>query len=348
MTALFGYDPLPRTLEAALRDVRDPKSWVRLSAVRDLARHAEGPGAERVFDSLMTCLQSDASAEVRGAAALALADARAPGATSGLLAALHDEALHVRQMALLALGEIGDAEDARTLPAIERALRDDAAPLRFQALIARNRLSPESSEPALIAATRDADREVRHVALRLLEERATDANGTVNAGEETLEAARRALGDTHLGVRTAAAILLGRTGDRAADRVIAEACAHAGRDLDVEDEHAAIELAGELAIESARQGLERRAWGRLFGLRRTPTSHAARIALAQMGDPRARTSIRRGLFAWSRDERTLAVVAAGRAGLREVRQDLARLRGAPDRAEPEAVEEALALLRDEP
>lgn len=348
MTGFLGYDPLPRNLEAALRDVRDPKAWVRLSAVRDLARHAEGAGTEQVISALISCLESDASAEVRGAAALALADARAEGATPGLLSALGDEALHVRQMALLALGEIGDPEEAGTLSAIDRALRDDAAPLRFQALIARNRLSPDSTEPALIAATRDVDHEVRHVALRLLEERATDASGAVNPGEETLAAARRALSDAHLGVRTAAAILLVRSDDRSGDPVIAEACAHEGRDLDVEDEHAAIELAGQLGIESARRALERRAWGRLFGLRRSPTSHAARIALAQMGDPRARSSIRRSLSAWTRDERTLAVVAAGRAGLREARQDLAALRGAPDRAEPEAVEEALALLQDEP
>lgn len=347
MTSFFGWDPLPRTLDAALRDARDPKGWVRLSAVRDLARHAEGPGAEKVRAALLTVLGGDASAEVRGAAAIALADVRAEGATKALLGALSDGATHVRQMALIALGEVGDVEDPGTFPAIERALRDEAAPIRFQALIALGRLARESSEGALVAATSDADGEVRHVSLRLLEERATKNDGTVHASETTLGAARRALGDPVLGVRTAAAILLERSGDRSGDAVIAEACAHRGRGLHIEDEQAAIELSGELGIAGARPGLERRAFGGLFGSRRTATSHAARIALARMGDPRARGSILRSLSAWSRDERTLAVVAAGRARLREAREELEALRGATDRAEPEAVEEALALLADE-
>src|SRR5258706_5917541 len=143
---MFGLDPLPRTLDAALRDADDPKTWVRVSAVRDLARHGDGPGKARVVATLVRVLRRDASAEARGAAAVALADACADGATAALLEGVKDPVLHVRQMALLALGEVGEPGDRTVLRAIDAALQGDAAALRFQALIAKNRLFPEEAE----------------------------------------------------------------------------------------------------------------------------------------------------------------------------------------------------------
>jgi hypothetical protein len=77
---------------------------------------------------------------------------------------------------------------------------------------------------------------------------------------------------------------------------------------------------------------------------RTPVSWHARVALAELGHARAKAAILRGLSAWSRDARTLAVAAAGRARLQEARAELERMRGAPERAEPDAVTDALASI----
>jgi hypothetical protein len=89
-------------------------------------------------------------------------------------------------------------------------------------------------------------------------------------------------------------------------------------------------------------GLSRRAWGGF--LTRDPFSYESRIALARMGDPRARAAIVKGLSSWSRDTRTLSVVAAGRAHLAEARPRLSEMRGNPGFAEPESVDEALAKI----
>lgn len=338
---MFGPAPLPRSFEASLRDRESERLHVRLSAVRDLGRHAASDRSGRALAALRETLASDPSAEVRGAAALSLADADARTAAEALVLALCDSSVYVRQMALLALGEVGDADSVHLLSAVEAALDDAAPALRFQALIACHNLNAPSAESALFAATGDADAEVRHVAFRLLEERASDAEGAAHPSDAVREAARAGLSDGVLSVRLAAAILLARSRDRAGDAVIAAALSD-GSGLEPEDEQTAIVLSGELCIEGARPGLERRAFGFLFG--RDRFSYEARIALARLGDVRARNRISRELAAWSRDTRTLAVVAAGRAELVEARHVIETMRGDPRRAEPEAVEEALVLL----
>jgi hypothetical protein len=52
----------------------------------------------------------------------------------------------------------------------------------------------------------------------------------------------------------------------------------------------------------------------------------------------------RGLRAWSRDTRTLSVVAAGRARLSEARPLLVAMRGDESRADQQALEQALGEL----
>jgi HEAT repeat protein len=338
---MFGPGPLPRSFEASLRDRESERLHVRLSAIRDLGRHAASDRSGRALAALRETLANDASAEVRGAAALSLADAEARTAAEALIRALGDSNLHVRQMALLALGELGEADDPHLLAVVEAALDDAEPALRFQALIGCHNLNAPCAESALFAATRDVDAEIRHMAFRLLEERATDAEGAVRPSDAVNEAARAGLSDDALSVRLAAAILLGRSGDDAGNSVIAAALSD-GRGIDPEDEQAAIVLSGELSIVAARPGLERRAFRFLFG--RDRFSYEARIALARLGDVRAKNRISRDLAALSRDTRTLAVVAAGRAALVEAKETIEMMRGDPRRAEPEAVEEALVLL----
>src|SRR5580765_627657 len=116
---MFGLEPLRRSLEAALRDAGDTKERVRLSAVRDLAYHAGEAEGSSAVAALVRALEKDTSAEVRGAAALSLADAKATSGVDALLSAADDVNVHVRQMVVIALGELGTSGDERVVEAIQ-------------------------------------------------------------------------------------------------------------------------------------------------------------------------------------------------------------------------------------
>lgn len=339
---MLGLPPLPRTIAAALRDAEHPDVRVRLSALSDLVKHTRGPERERAVLAIIAFLRSDPRAELRAEAAVALADAEATGAHTALLAALDDSELRVRQMAIIALGELGEPGDAELAERLGSALGASEPELRFQALIACERLAPERA-PALIArALEDDDEEVRAMALRLARRRWPETG----APEDILERARAALDDHAARVRAAAALWLAPLGVEHADDVLVGVVdgsvpLELGSDLEE-----AIELVGVRGLRRAQRSLERRA----FGLRARVDAlrwHAL-IALARLGDQRARRTILRGLGAWTRDARTLAVVAAGRAGLREAQSTIGRFRGNPRRAAPEAVEEALTELAAAP
>jgi HEAT repeat protein len=336
---VFGLSPLPRTLAAALRDARDPKPMVRISAVRDLARLAGNGSHSAALGLLGSVLREDSVAAVRAEAALAIADARAEECTDALvLAAEQDSSERVRQLSLVALGEVAPGTHAGARRAIERALESSAPELRFQAVIALHRLIRDAALPAVIACTEDADREVRYVCWRILDEH---WSGGEQPPAAVLALARQALSDSSETVRLAAALLLGRLEDRSGADVIA-ACLNAlKRPEHPEDEIAAIELAGSLQLAGARPGLERRAFGLFRG---RPEAWYARVALVRLGSERARLAILRGLSAWSRETRNAAVMAAGRAGLRAAAETIARMRGNEQRADPEAVTEALSAL----
>jgi hypothetical protein len=122
---------------------------------------------------------------------------------------------------------------------------------------------------------------------------------------------------------------------------LVEAVNRKGGEVELDDEQAAISLVGSLGLPDAVVGLRRRAWG-VIG--RDPLAFEARVALARLGDERAKEKILRGLGAWTKDVRTMAVVAAGRARLAAARDRIAGMSGDPSRAEPDAVDEALALL----
>lgn len=337
---MLGLSPLPRTLAAALRDVRDKKVLVRASAVRDLARLAE-QGHREAVDALGAALRDDSAPGIRAEAAVALADAGGREALQGLVeAATDDAAPRVRQMALLALGELAREDDAAACRVIEAALDDAEPELRFQALIAVSRIAGQRAEEALVHALGDVDAHVRYVALRLLEE---SHRSSGSKSDRLLERGRAALEDEAADVRLAAALLLAHAGDRGGEAVLVRAVNEPDARLEPEDEQAAIELSGELGLTAARPGLERRAFG-LLGFSSDPFSWQARVALARLGDPRAKKLIWRGLRAWTRESRTLAVAAAGRARLVEARAQIEAMRGQPERAAPEAVEEALQLL----
>jgi hypothetical protein len=161
---------------------------------------------------------------------------------------------------------------------------------------------------------------------------------------DVLDRARELLGHPSGMVRIAAAILLARAGEHVAGDILVKVASGELKTDDGEDEAAAVELCGELRLEAAKSGLERRAFGGTLGLLRDRFAWNARVALARMGHERATSEILRELGAWDRDRRTLAVAAAGRARILEARSLIEAMRGDNARADAGAVTEALAAL----
>ncbi len=337
---MFQAPQLPRTLAASLRDVGSNKPTVRESAVRDLVKHAED-ARDEVVRALERALRDDEAPAVRSAAALGLADVGGTEALPALLVAMEDADVHVRQMAITALGEIGDS---RATERLRRALADSRAEVRFQAVIAFVRVCKDHAAivEALLARMKDADPLVCHIALRVAEEVAERNGGEIDSS--VLERAKELLEHKAPLVRVAAAIALARAGSRLGTKVLVALVNRTIAIDDAEDEAAAIELVGELGLEEARVGLEKRAFGGILGRDR----HAwhARVALARMGHERAVREIMRELDSWDRTKRTLAVAAIGRAKIREAEPILKTMLRDPSRAEPYTVEDALAALSE--
>ena len=337
---MFQAPALPRTLAASLRDVASKQPAVRESAVRDLVKHADD-AREDVVRALERALRDDDAPSVRSAAALGLADVGGSEALSALLVAMEDADVHVRQMAITALGEIGDS---RATERLRRALGDQRSEVRFQAVIAFARVCKDDAciIEALLARMQDADPLVCHIALRVAEEVAERNGGEIEP--LVLDRAKELLTHRSSLVRVAAAITLARTGSRLGTKVLVGLIRGSFKTDDAEDEAAAIELAGTLCLEDARVGLEKRAFGGIFGRDR----HAwhARVSLARMGHERAIREIIRELDAWDRSKRTLAVAAVGRARIRSAEPILRAMAGDASRADLHAVQEALAALAD--
>ncbi|MFO0679805.1 MAG: HEAT repeat domain-containing protein [Polyangiaceae bacterium] len=345
---MFSPPLLPRTLEAAKRDLASAKPEVRASAIRDLVRHASSEASVRkdAVTAFARMLSEDVSPPVRAEAAVALADLDGHEAHAALLVAIEDESAHVREMALAALGEIGDE---RAAPRLRRALADDRPEVRYQALIAFTRVrkdAPDDVADALLAALDDGDDAIRHIALRIAEEWITAKRPLpVRA---LAERARRLLDDPSPDVALAAAIVLAETGDAAgrahvlrvvmADRIVPGAVTP-GR----EDERAAVELAGALGLREAIPALERRAYGLGRFVRDTCAWHA-KIALARMDHPRAIAEFRRDLASKNRETREAAVVAVGRARVRALAADVAAL--APGSVDATLLDEARRMLSE--
>lgn len=346
---MLAPPPLPRNLDASFRDLESGRADVRASAIADLVRHARRDDAvrTRALPLLRARLLSDDAASVRAAAAIGLADLEATEEVQALLNAAGDDDAHVRQMALSALGEL---RDARALPLLRRALSDERPEMRYQGVIAfarvaaAARLDASEIEQALLDATNDDDDAVVHIALRVAEER-LDAGEA--PGARLLTRARALLGSKSAHLALVAAILVAKAGDPAGHDLVLRVVRGekiAGQAPEREDERAAVELAGELGLTAARPHLERRAWGVFRFVKDTCPFHA-RIALARMGHPRAVAEIMADLDAARPDVLGAAVVAAGRARLRQARRLIERIPTAA--VDPELVREALARL-DEP
>jgi HEAT repeat protein len=330
---VFLPAPLPRNLDASLRDLGSGRAASRASAIRDLVRHALRSDAtrERAIPELERVLRGDDTPAVRSEAAVALADLAAHEALATLLVAVEDDDAHVRQMALSALGEIGDSRAAARL---ERALRDSRPEVRYQAIIAFTRVvkdDPPTVATALGRALDDEDAAIRYIAMRLAEEHLALGG----PGDSRLAARAAALaGGPDEAVAVVAGLYLARLGDASGRAIVLDVVAERRKTPEIEDEQECIELAGELGLREASSFLERRAWGRRRVLRslfswgagdRASCAWHARIALARMAHPRARAEILAELGSWRRETREAAVVAAGRARIHEARPTLETL-----------------------
>ncbi len=343
---MFPYTARPRSFEAALRDLDDSRAKVRASAARDLARHHEGQ-ASAVVERLQKALD-DADEDVRAEAALLLADLKATEAVPALLRLAKAGKQTARQAALAALGELGDK---RGLEPVQSALADSHPEMRFQAVIAFPRICDDRDEAvrALLEATRDDDPRICHIALRMAEELGPEADATEGAvvPRPLLERAEELLRDPPSDpVQLAGAIILARSGQKtkAVAQVLVKAATRALRTDQADDEATAIELCGRLGLEQAVPELHRRAFGTLLGWSTDAFAWQARVALAALGHPRAVRWVERELRSWNRERRSLAVAAAGQGGVVAARKSIEAMRGQPERADQNAVKQALAAL----
>lgn len=332
---------LPRTFEAAKRDLEASSTEVRRSAVTDLARHREAH-PEAVEEGLVKAL-GDAEARVRAAAAHALADGFGTAGAAALADALDDTAEIVVEAALLALGE---SEEQSVVPRIARLLGDRRARVRYQALIAHARLATiEEAIRAILHATSDQDEFVCHIALRLAEEVADREDGGQGVIDARIVARAAAMLEHDAPrVRSVAAVVAASAGEARADKVLVAIVAGKLAPVESEDIAAAIDLVGERGLRDAIPALERRAFTGFFGIGADEFAWHARVALAKMKHPRAIAEVLKDLRSASYDKRTLAVAAAGRAEIEEAREIIRGMQGQERRAHPSAVEGALESL----
>jgi HEAT repeat protein len=339
---MLVWSPLPRTVGATFRDVESPKASVRLSAITDLVRWAASGERERCIAQLKALLESDPDVEVRAAAAVGLADAGANVVLPELVSAAQKGPPRVAQMALVAIGELAPRGAATALGLIRETLASEAPALRFQALVAAQRLlpAPELRE-CLLPALSDPEARVRYVACRIAEE-SVFTEGAPPAPEELVSALQERLSDAAAEVALAAALILARRGSDRARAIVVRALNRCRAFQQPEDEQAAIELCADLGLSSACPGLRARAFGGVFGS--SPLAFQARVALARLGDARAREQILRDLSSFRRSVRARAVAAAGQARLEAARQRLMEMRSAGTPADLPSVVEALEAL----
>lgn len=136
------------------------RDWkVRLEAVQALAENKD----ESALAALLLAL-SDPDSDVREAATQALIQ-RGPQAVPGLLDALRTANADAQQLAVRALGEIGDV---RALDDLLEVLRHESMWVRGEAVQALGKLRHASAVPALIAALNDREIDVRDYAASAL------------------------------------------------------------------------------------------------------------------------------------------------------------------------------------
>ena len=159
--------------------------------------------------------------------------------------------------------------------------------------------------------------------------------------EVITKAVRPLLKDRVPRVALVATVLLARLNDEVAIQQLPAWLSRTRPKLDLEDELAIIELVGQFGLASATGDLQRRAWPFLW---EGPTTWAARVALSQLGDERARGAVLQDLNSNSPFKCARAIEAAGKIGLEQARARLKLLLAHPSGFDVDAIESALRRL----
>jgi HEAT repeat protein len=281
-----------------------------------------------VVQRLSDTASGDSDTETRVQAVLALADGNATEAVGDLINLIETAAPRVQQMALLALAELAEPGNERVLEVARHATNSPLPALRYQGLVALRHVAASQAVLALVSALSDLDMEVRWVAVRLLDELSLDETRShgpqanppwVAEASSSVRAAQR---DSSVRVALAARLLLARWGDAEAILSLADLFAPGAARMDLQDELAVIRLVAQFGVEQAKPALAKRAWPVLF---ETALTFEARVALAAMGDRRAREAILRDLNSASPLKCARAVEPVGRLRLAEGRARLVQL-----------------------
>ena len=348
MPAEFGPSLLVRRLEAALRDIQSSRVQVRRAAARDLSQYIDSSARTRIVGRLEQLAMEDADIEVRVQGVLALADGGAVESVGLLVNLARAGVSRIRQIALLALGELAEPGSAQAVEVALEAVESALPGLRYQGLVTLKNLQQGAVLGLIISKTVDDDSEVRWVAIRLIDELCFP-NASRDSISRVLEAwdadntrkLQSLLEDPDRRVAVAATLLLSRLGVVTAIDKLPTLLSKASQKLDPQDEEAAIEIIGQLGLSHAKPELERRAWRLLW---EAPTTWPARVALAQLGDPRARQSILQSLYSNSPLKCARAIEAIGKIGLEEGRARLQHLLANPAGYDVETIRTALDRL----
>ncbi len=317
---------------------------------RDLARGAGASDLPARMQLLERCLTDQASA-VRRQALLSIADLEASGMRDQVMSLLCDADLQVRQMAVLALGEIADPSDDEVAGRLSSLLQAGFPAIRYQALLSYCNLRPRECQIDLYRALSDSDLEIKRLALRLIDEvlLARDMKLT----EDTVRAIVSVTQDEDPQASLLAQLLCGELGCEATCNRLVEVVERKFRVGEPRDEQWAIELCGRLRIERAVPALRRRAYG-IWGFSGDAFRWVALGALSRFGEEQALERLFKALRSGNYTNRVLAVDALGRSGQPEAWSVLDahrfRLSQGRDRRlsdEQELVELALGNLKTE-
>jgi HEAT repeat protein len=291
----------------------------------------------------------DPALAVRKQALLSIADVQARELRDRLLGLLSDPELEVRQLAVMALGEITDGGDPEVVGRLAGLLSAGSPAVRYQAILAYANLRPGHCEGDLKKALTDEDHEIRKLALRLIDE--VLLPGTTELKPVTLEQIRRCCNDDHPYVALLGQLICGELAVEAPRGRIIEVVRRNLKVTEPRDEQWAVELCGRLQLQEAVSALRRRAYG-VLGFSGDPFRWVALGALARLGDEGALQRLLKNLQSRSYMLRVLAVEALGRSARTEALQALSERRSqleesAADRPadECELIDLALGNLR---
>lgn len=288
---MFGLAQLPRNLAAIKADFASTELRVRKDVLADM-RRSQGDDSERLERiQVLQKFLSDESPQLRSDALLALCDYRSEASLPHVIARLKDSEIRVRQMALIAVGELAQGSEEQALSAIRPFLQARDPRLRYQALVALAQLKPTEARPELIACIRDKDPEIAALSVRLLGE---VSEPSWEAAQDVVRGLKYAGQHSDARVRVAAQLLGGDFKIEMPRSEISALVNRTRRAPEPTDELWAIELAFRYDLQSTIPALRRRAFG-LIGMSFDPARFMALVVLAAFGDAVALTRVEKQL-----------------------------------------------------